>query len=190
MKRIGYDADTQTYTFQDADGSVWKGAAGAEYSEMTKGVSNFTLSCSVLSLLVSDAPSSSHDDDELNAEVDLEAAPRRSDGYQPLSTDTNRPMAHRSEVNVGAFRTLFPFFLIIGVVLLLIWRLVLAPSFYSPKNPCPTDTIAYWVHPGDSCWAIATEHGCTLDVLRELNPKVDCETLMPGKTLCLPLQTQ
>lgn len=43
MKRIGYDADTQTYTFQDADGSVWKGAAGAEYSEMTKGVSTSLL---------------------------------------------------------------------------------------------------------------------------------------------------
>jgi len=31
MRRIGYDADTQTYTYGDADGSVWQGAPGARY---------------------------------------------------------------------------------------------------------------------------------------------------------------
>ncbi len=36
MKRIGYDADSGRYIFQDRDGSIWQGAQGAEFSEMTK----------------------------------------------------------------------------------------------------------------------------------------------------------
>jgi hypothetical protein len=37
MRRIGYDADTGRYLFQDSDGSVWQGEEGAEFGEMTKG---------------------------------------------------------------------------------------------------------------------------------------------------------
>jgi len=29
MARIGYDADTQVYTYRDTDGSIWEGAPGA-----------------------------------------------------------------------------------------------------------------------------------------------------------------
>ena len=36
MKRIGYDADTQTYTFRDADGSIWE--SGQQYGKITRGV--------------------------------------------------------------------------------------------------------------------------------------------------------
>jgi len=31
MRRIGYDADTQVYTYRDRDGSLWEGAPGATY---------------------------------------------------------------------------------------------------------------------------------------------------------------
>jgi hypothetical protein len=41
MKRIGYDADTTRYYFRDQDGSVWQGAEGSEYGEMTRGVEYF-----------------------------------------------------------------------------------------------------------------------------------------------------
>lgn len=37
MKRTGYDADTGRYYFQDRAGTVWQGAEGAEFSEMTRG---------------------------------------------------------------------------------------------------------------------------------------------------------
>jgi len=39
MERIGYDADTQQYTYRDSDGSIWNGASGARYGSLTK-VSN------------------------------------------------------------------------------------------------------------------------------------------------------
>ena len=31
MQRVGYDADTQTYTYRDQDGSYWEGDPGARY---------------------------------------------------------------------------------------------------------------------------------------------------------------
>jgi hypothetical protein len=35
FERIGYDADTQRYTFRDArDGSLWEGGEGAEYGTL------------------------------------------------------------------------------------------------------------------------------------------------------------
>jgi hypothetical protein len=94
-------------------------------------------------------------------------------------------MAYKQNVNVSAYRMLFPFFLIIAVVLLLVWRLIVSPGL-SPPAACPHKTKGYWVQPGDSCWDISQAHGCSLDTLRELNPQVDCALLTPGTTVCLP----
>lgn len=39
MKRVGYDADTQRYTFQQGqNGGLYVGAPGARFGEMTRGV--------------------------------------------------------------------------------------------------------------------------------------------------------
>jgi hypothetical protein len=34
MQRIGYDADTQRYSFRDQDGSLWESATGNRYGEL------------------------------------------------------------------------------------------------------------------------------------------------------------
>ncbi|KAK3368525.1 hypothetical protein B0H63DRAFT_488626 [Podospora didyma] len=34
MKRIGYDADTQVYSYRDSDGSYWEGAPGCQYGKL------------------------------------------------------------------------------------------------------------------------------------------------------------
>ncbi|KAM7206131.1 hypothetical protein V8F20_002913 [Naviculisporaceae sp. PSN 640] len=34
MKRVGYDADTQVYTYRDTDGSYWEGAPGVQYGKL------------------------------------------------------------------------------------------------------------------------------------------------------------
>ncbi|ATY60260.1 peptidoglycan-binding domain [Cordyceps militaris] len=36
MTRVGYDADTGVYTFQDSDGSYWEGAPGSQYGQLTR----------------------------------------------------------------------------------------------------------------------------------------------------------
>lgn len=96
-------------------------------------------------------------------------------------------MAHKPHVDINgsAYRTLFPFFLLIAIVLLLVWRLILSPGLSAHEN-CPAQTKAYFVQPGDSCWDIAKAHGVSFEQLQKLNPKVQCEPLMPGTTVCLP----
>ncbi|KAH7402244.1 hypothetical protein DE146DRAFT_460006 [Phaeosphaeria sp. MPI-PUGE-AT-0046c] len=34
MERVGYDADTERYTFRDADGSLWESAPGSRYGQL------------------------------------------------------------------------------------------------------------------------------------------------------------
>ncbi|KII96126.1 hypothetical protein PLICRDRAFT_82121, partial [Plicaturopsis crispa FD-325 SS-3] len=34
FRRIGYDADTQRYTYRDEEGRIYMGAPGAEYGEL------------------------------------------------------------------------------------------------------------------------------------------------------------
>lgn len=36
MTRIGYDADTETYTYSSADGSIWEGSPGSRYGNLTR----------------------------------------------------------------------------------------------------------------------------------------------------------
>lgn len=96
-------------------------------------------------------------------------------------------MAHKPyiDINASAYRTLFPFFLFIAVILLLVWRLILSPGL-SAREDCPAETKAYFVQPGDSCWDIAKAHDLSLEQLQTLNPKLQCEPLMPGTSICLP----
>jgi LysM repeat protein len=86
--------------------------------------------------------------------------------------------------NRSAYRTLFPFFLLIAVVLLLLWRF-LTPS--APPPLCPTKSAPYRVKGGDTCWDVAKTYGCSVDVIKELNPKLDCDNLKRGDQMCLPL---
>ena len=54
MKRVGYDADTQRYSFVDQSGNYWEGPEGQEYGVMTKGTYSFRLvPLKLLTLVVS-----------------------------------------------------------------------------------------------------------------------------------------
>ncbi|KAH7886341.1 carbohydrate-binding module family 50 protein [Phlebopus sp. FC_14] len=165
MKRVGYDADTGRYYFRDREGLFYQGPEGSQFGELTQ---------------VSEIPISISSEDGGNG--DLEAAPRRTGGYQPLAVDEH---GTRYALRGGAYRTLFPFFLIIAVVLLLVWRLALLPTRSAPA-PCPSTTIPYIVQPGDTCWDIAHRHNSTLDKFHIVNPKVTCNKLMPGDRVCVP----
>ncbi|KAJ7589512.1 hypothetical protein C8J56DRAFT_938779 [Mycena floridula] len=161
MTRIGYDSDSGRYLFKDHAGNIWQGAEGAEFSEMTR---------------VSGPSSSDQRDEE-------DVPPARADGYQALAPDANSSPYQETR---SPYRTLFPFFLVIGVILLSVWRFVLNPGFAPPPRPCPDHSVAYMVAPGDSCWAISNAHGKTVEELQGLNPTLVCQNLMPGSTVCLP----
>ncbi|KAF8673478.1 hypothetical protein AX14_005385 [Amanita brunnescens Koide BX004] len=171
MKRIGYDDDTQCYYYKDKEGSIWRGVPGARYSEMTR---------------VSSTDSARPSERDIE-EAGMRTGASRRDGYQLLSPD-GPAMAHKSDINAGAYRTLFPFFLLISAVLLLVWRLVLSPTLSTaPVKLCPkAQTIPHLVQPGDTCWEIAKAQGCSLEELKELNAKAHCDKLMPGEVVCVP----
>jgi hypothetical protein len=38
MQRVGYDADTERYTYKQTDGSYWEGAEGARYGTLRRGM--------------------------------------------------------------------------------------------------------------------------------------------------------
>ncbi|KAG9313857.1 carbohydrate-binding module family 50 protein [Chiua virens] len=164
VKRIGYDTDTGCYYFRDREGLVYKGPEGSQFGELTQ---------------VADLPvtvSAEGDDD------DVEAASARADGYEPLSIDEH---GSRHVLRGGAYRTLFPFFLIVAVTLLLIWRLAFSPTIAAPA-PCPSTTISYIIQPGDTCWDLTRRYNSTLDKFQIVNPKVVCSDLHPGERVCIP----
>ncbi|KAI0005559.1 hypothetical protein BJV74DRAFT_805253 [Russula compacta] len=166
MKRVGYDADLGKYFFRDEEGYIWEGKEGAHFGEMTR---------------VSDATAAAHSDGD-----DVENGPGREDGTALLSGDVDgAPYPRRS--SGSPYRMLFPFFLIIIVVLLLVWRLIVSPGLIPVKySKCPEGSSRVAVVAGDTCWRIADVHGCGLEGLRKVNGNLVCERLIPGDQICVP----
>ncbi|TFY80648.1 hypothetical protein EWM64_g3366 [Hericium alpestre] len=168
MTRVGYDSDTGKYYFRDKDGCMWEGAEGAQYGEMKR---------------ISDGPV---DGPEYNADQDVEG---RGDGYTLLATDANHTSPGARSPSDNPYRMLFPFFLLIMVVLLLVARLFVFPGSREPSPAvlCPENSTASAIVPGDTCWDIAEDHSCKVEDLRHLNPELKCDALRPGDWICVPL---
>jgi len=122
---------------------------------------------------------------------DLEAAPRRADGYQPLSVDPDHPARHaHGSNNTHAHRMLFPFLLLVAVALLLVIRLVYYRTRADPEPPtaglCPGTSKMGQVEAGDTCWKLSQARNSTLEEFMNVNPEIDCNHLLPGQSVCLP----
>ncbi|THH26832.1 hypothetical protein EUX98_g7354 [Antrodiella citrinella] len=174
MKRVGYDSDSGKYYYRGGDGRLWEGAEGAQYGELRQ-VGEASVPTAF----------------EEHSDEDLEAAPSRGDGYQALATEAGTA-PHRSRFgsfgNAQAYRTLFPFLMMVLVVLLLVLRLA-APSHHQ-EDPvmemCSNYVHAYRVKPGDTCWDIANSRGFTVEELTKVNPGLNCDLLTPSQVVCLP----
>ncbi|KAL0571615.1 hypothetical protein V5O48_010349 [Marasmius crinis-equi] len=175
FKRVGYDSDRQVYIFKDGGGATWEGREGEEFGEMKK---------------VSGGSGRSRTS---NDDVEYNAGGRRSDGYRPLAMDPNQSVSNSART--GAYRTLFPFFLIIVVVLLLVFRAV-SPSTEPAQPPCahPDKTVKRFVRSGDSCWSICENNWggkdtnkCLEALIEENKPRgLDCSKLSIGAEICVP----
>ncbi|KOS22083.1 hypothetical protein ESCO_001962 [Escovopsis weberi] len=165
MTRVGYDADTQTYTFRDADGSYWEGAPGCRYGRLTR---------------VGQGPAAA---DDAEADVD-DSAPFLSrphdQGSGPSWRQDMMPF-----LNFGVLAGLF--------LLALFWFLYRSPA--TDDGSTSTETIhevvtcpgpSLVVQPGDTCWALAEKRAISVEELESLNPWLDCERLPIGSLLCLP----
>jgi len=166
IKRVGYDADSGKYFFRD-EGQLWEGQEGTQFGEMTR---------------VSVTTAATQSDGN-----DVENGPRREDGFA-LSTGNADGALYRRHSSGSPYRMLFPFFLIIVVVLLLVWRLIVTPGLIPVKYAkCPEGSSRVVVVAGDTCWRIAEVHGCGLEALGKVNGNLVCERLMPGDQICVPL---
>lgn len=83
-----------------------------------------------------------------------------------------------------------PFFLLVVLVLLVVWRFF-GPSIFGSGNEsaavdCAAGAREYVVRNGDTCWDIAERVSSTVDGLRDLNAGLDCDGLKPGMRMCVP----
>ncbi|GKT92340.1 lysM domain-containing protein [Colletotrichum tofieldiae] len=133
MRRVGYDADTQVYTYQDADGSYWEGAPGQQYGQLTQ---------------VSGASSGLVEE----AEHDPFIPGSGSGGGTRQQQLWAEKKSWRQEM-----RPLLNFFVIIGLFLLVLtWWLYRTPSGSEVAPDCGQQAVPYKIEQGNTCWAIAT----------------------------------
>lgn len=190
MARVGYDADTQVYTFRDTDGSLWEGPPGCEYGHLTK---------------VANAPKSpSHSSD-----VDVEAGDGSTHDQPPPSYDESEaamPFLNHTAYNSsdrwtgggGSSRyimakhwraelmPLLNFFMILALFLAgLFWFLGWMTSSAHSLS-CGSGAHAHQIQKGETCWGIAQMHEIDVDKLREANGGLNCDLLRVGAAICVP----
>lgn len=190
MVRIGYDADTQVYTFRSADGSLWEGPPGSRYGHLTKvaGVPK---------------PPSNLENIDIEAADDAGAADapppydESEEAAQPFLAHHNYPGAQdnmRQRWGDDAMKRhwraelmpLLNFFFILALFLMgLFWFLGwMAKS--SNLSSCEPGSHAHQIQQGETCWSIADMHGIGIDRLIEANKGIDCDMLWVGATVCVP----
>lgn len=177
MTRIGYDADDQTYTFRDTDGSIWESAPGNQYGPLRR-----------ISGPSPPQPTGAYNDND-----DPEAPPPYADIEQPSSA----AMAPTQHVSWRAeMMPLFNFFMIIGLFLIGVFFFLRATAGAADKQQHQQLTamlcgngerlVPYEVGSGDTCWAIAETRGWSVDALKQENVNINCDNLRVGETVCIP----
>ncbi|KAM0819297.1 putative LysM domain-containing protein [Seiridium cardinale] len=169
MTRIGYDADDQTYTFRDADGSIWESAPGSRYGSLHR----------VSGPSAPPQPRDSYMYEDGNDEALLQPPP---------------PYVVHDSVSKASWRAemmpLFNFFMIIGLFLIGVFfylRATATKMDQDVKAPeCGTGNVPYAIQTGDTCWAIANSSGLEVDALLAENTNLDCNKLMVGQSICVP----
>ena len=168
MKRIGYDADDQTYTYRDADGSIWESAPGNQYGPLTR-----------VSGPPSSGPSGDFDDDDH----------RQYSEHAPLAYDESglgnnyRKPSWRHEM-----MPLLNFLVIVGLVLVgVFWFVSGFGGGAKEVRVCDEDrSVSHEIVKGDTCWSIAEGGHVDLEHLLEENEDLDCDRLIIGSTVCVP----
>lgn len=106
---------------------------------------------------------------------------------RPLSADEEHTL---KKGNREAWGYMFPFLLLAVVFLLLLFRFLDYGSGSAQPLNCPEHSHTYTVKSGDTCWAIATDHGVELTQLTDLNPGLNCNKLMIGNDICVPARNK
>lgn len=160
MQRIGYDADTQIYTFRDQEGAIWESAPGNQYGRLRR---------------LNDTTLPSYGDDESSPTQPLTYT--RSDGSDDRTSWRQEMMP------------LLNWFLLVGLFLLVVIWFITRGSKGSTEvvRSCNDDATPYKITAGDTCWAVAEAKSVSLDALLKSNAGLDCDKLSVGETICVPV---
>ena len=123
MRRIGYDADTQTYTYRHSNGSVWEGAPGNRYGTLTpiRGPTYTVRPSADEGTDGRSSPASDQEptkDDENPRESTMQSLRRRFTDFGQLAQHDD-PVIRRED-----WKLLAPFLLLVCLVLLVVWRML------------------------------------------------------------------
>ncbi|KAH7322988.1 hypothetical protein B0I35DRAFT_476883 [Stachybotrys elegans] len=158
MRRVGYDSDTQVYTFQAEDGSYWESAPGCEYGRLTR-VGHEALTS---------------DDDDIEASGLLGTASKTSWRHDLM------PLLNFGLL-LGVSLLLFFWYLHWAA-----GSSQIRPSSAMASPRCPEGAASYIIQQGDTCWAIGQANHLDLDAIQASNPTIDCDKLIEGAEICLP----
>lgn len=186
MERVGYDADTQTYTYQDTDGSYWEGAPGARYGNLTRGMFcsfsgypelHLRFANTVCKTVSSNYNRTSTDDPESDPLQNTERREGRN------HSDMIDDMEKRD------WRLFAPFVVLCCVILLLIFRFLKggpAPGTHLEEGTsCGEHERVYTIRDKDTCYAIAQKYDMSVIELKEINEGINCDALRIDGKICV-----
>jgi hypothetical protein len=105
---------------------------------------------------------------------------------KPRLTANKEQALRKSESE--AWRYMLPFFLLVVVFLLALYRFLGSAESAAPMPlVCPENSVPYLIKAGDSCWAISNDRGATVADLTRLNQGIDCSLLKAGGDICVPV---
>ena len=160
MQRIGYDADTQRYTFRDANGNLFESEPGSRYGELSPAGFETPQSTSY---------TPPEDIEERNHAV-----------------DRNHREAMRTMLPFALLIFVFLLLVFRGVNGSFGMR---ADHGTSQVLDCHEGGRHIRVEEGETCWAIAQSHSLGVEELLGLegNEDVDCNRLRVGQAMCVPV---
>lgn len=203
MVRVGYDADTQVYTFRDTDGSLWEGPPGCEYGHLTKVAnapkppappSDLEAGGDSSSAPHEHAPPPSYDESEAAMPFLNHAAYNNSE--EQWRTTTGRSSSSSRYMMAKHWRAelmpLLNFFMILALFLVgLFWFLGWMTGSSGGGGGahsllCGPGAHAHKIQAGETCWGIAQMHAIDVEQLREANGGLNCDLLRVGAAICVP----
>ena len=110
---------------------------------------------------------------------------------EPGSRGAGTPAGASNSDTKEANRYIMPFILLVVVFM---FFMVAPPWTWWDSSPegapadinCGPAAMAHTVNKGDTCYGIAHHFDTTVELLKELNPKMDCDKLEIGKAICVP----
>ncbi|KAF1834795.1 hypothetical protein BDW02DRAFT_497582 [Decorospora gaudefroyi] len=170
FERTGYDADTQTYTFRDANGNLYESEPGNRYGELQRV-------------------------DSCSADTEPAHSTIRPDGRVPPRSFAEilgeRDNAVKKD-NREAVRMMLPFALLVLVFLMLVFKLLYRPETDHGDRQvvdCAQGSHEIQIAHGDTCWEVAQRLGLGVKELLGLhgNELIDCDALRIGQGICVPM---